>query len=230
MKCGECRREIRQHEVTKMVLETVQEDGSLTFYGFTQPDGTWAERTGKPRFGWHWKCWNVVRKRNERTGDTSRSAEGAIPTAYSMTGGDTSFLTERNQRILDLAEEMKVGTDSWTVRELLRAIDKGVVIKEQWGLYVSDGYDHTHSLPVVAAGLYKHLQYGHGYSIGSEGDNAPEDIEHHSLEELKRVHQEHHAWMSSKTIEQSRVDDPGREPEPGADLEWPAGGTSTVEL
>lgn len=230
MKCGECRRDIQRHEINKMVAETVQEDGTVTFYGFTQPDGPWSKVTGKLRHAWHWKCWNVVRKRNERTGDTTSMAKGEAPTAYSMTGGDTSFLTERNRRVLDLAEEMKAGSDSWTVRELLRAIEKGVTERVQPGYYVSDGYDHTHALPVAPAGLHKHLQYGHGFQIGTDGDNDPSDIEYHSVEDLKLRHSEFHARQSSLAIEQSRVDDDGLESEPGAGLEWPAGGTSTVEL
>jgi len=222
MKCGECRREIRQHEITKLVAETVQKDGSVTFYGFTQPDGTWAEVTGKLKTAWHWKCWNVVRKRSERTGDTSSMAKGEAPTAYSMTGGDTSFLTERNQRVLDLAEEMHVGSDSWTVRELMRAIEKGVVDSMLPGYYVSAGYDHTHALPVAEVGLLKHLQYGHGHEVS--------DPTEWTVAGMKQLHSELHAVMSGRAIERSRVDDDGLESEPGAGLEWPAGGTSTVEF
>lgn len=223
MKCGECRREIRSHEVNKLVAETVQPDGTVTFFGFTQPDGTWERRTGRLRVAWHWKCWNIVRKRSERTGVTTSMAKGEAPTAYTMTGGDTSFLTERNQRVLDLAEELKVGTDSWTIRELMRAIEYGVVIKEQWGHYVSDGYGHTHSLPQAPAGLAAHLRYAHGHYEWERMGIT-------SIDDGKQFHSELHAVMSGKAIEQSRVDDDGLESEPGAGLEWPAGGTSTVEL
>lgn len=236
MKCNECRKEIKQHEVNKMVARTVQ-DGVELFFGFTQPDGTWAQRRGKLTDAYHWKCWNVVRKRSERTGEVTQMATGVAPNAYTierMDDGqstvDTSFLTERTRRRLDLAEEMGVGSDSWTVRELDRAIGKGVVEHVRRGYYISDGYPHTHSLPVAEAGLLRHLQYGHGFVIGTDGDNDPADIEHHGVADLKLRHSELHAWMSSQLIEQSRVDDDGLESEPGAGLEWPAGGTSTVEL
>lgn len=231
MKCFHCHGDISKAEQSKMVCEYKQPDGSLVPYGLMQPAGKIADAKGTLFRAYMWRCWNVVIKRNARGGDpVSGRGIANAPTAYNIgeliAGKDehsTAFLTAQNDQRLTIARQLGVASDSWEMRELMRAVDKGVARAHRPDYYMSDGYLHTHRRPVEKAGLVAHLKYAHGHP-------DQKNLTFLNEETLRRLHDRAHVEMAAKLIDSSRQADPGSVHDEGPELEWPGGPTSTVEL
>jgi hypothetical protein len=210
-----------------------EKDGEVTAYGFGQKAGSLdAPDKGKMVRVFHFKHYQIALKREGRGGDavTGRGM-GAIPTAYDvhlMTANaddlkalgvteeearqhSTAFLTEQVQKMKNLAADIGSGADSWDVKELYRAIEKGVASKSV-GVWISEGYDHKHTKPIENFRLHSHLNYAHGVTMDPSTPSR----------ELAELHGQLHAKMSQRATVADREQDPGEDVPNRTVREWPA--------
>lgn len=171
MRCCSCQRNVAAGvEAAKMIVEYVQDDGTMRLFGYMMSDGPLADASGRMVRGWHHKCYHVARKREARGDAVTGRVLAGTPTGYDvndlvLTKDDvealgltpaqvrdrsTAHLSAALERLRAVAGAIGRGVGDARVQEAFAASERG-------GPY---GHQHTHRLDTYQ--LAAHLEYAHG--------------------------------------------------------------------
>jgi hypothetical protein len=180
---------------------------------------------------YHSKHWHQAQKREMRGGDVTggRNLGAASMTAYEISSlpttrsqmedmglteedvrGATLRLSQRAERMREMAAESGTATGDWLVKERVRRIDHG-----------GKAYRHSHMATLRHFQLYSHLLYAHDVLLDPspkpvfDGVEPVETLPAVTPEDMAAVvvrHGELHAQMERDAIQARRDADPGDRP------------------
>lgn len=215
MRCHSCFRQISKVLQAKMIVDYVV-NGETKTYGFMAPDGplTAVPEDATLLHVYHFKCWQILRKREARGGDMNTGrllGTDVVPSAYDIgrlvvnrddlyemgltedqaREQTTRKFTERAAEIRKLAQEAGAAVEEIAERERRQAVEHG------------GPYEHTHYSSIDRQRLESHLLWAHGHVA-----------ETRSYGYMGVTHGELHALMAQIAKQREREADPGhQEPE-----------------
>jgi len=196
------------------MIADYMKDGQVKTYGFMAPDGPLSAAKGTVVHVYHFKCWQILRKREARGGDMRSGrllGTDVVPSAYDigrlmMNRDDmeqmglseeeareqtTAQFTERANEIRKSAQDAGAAVEEVAERERRHAVEKG------------GPYEHTHYGAIDRQRLEAHLLWAHGHVA-----------EDRSYGYMGVTHGQLHALMTQYAKQQERQADPGhQEPE-----------------
>lgn len=189
MRCCSCKRNIAAGaDAQKMIVEYRQSDGTTKIFGYTMPDGPLSNATGQIVRAWHFKHFHVQRKREARGDAVTGRVLNGIPTGYEIADTDTREMSERLDRLHDVARRIGKAVGDPMVAEAYAAEEHG------------GPYPHSHHLRMEIYQLLAHLKYAHGQGLYGAKKALSQDSH--------LYHDELHAAMVCKQVRAAREEDP----------------------
>lgn len=199
MRCCSCKRNIAAGaDAQKMIVEYRQSDGTSKVFGYMMPDGPLSTATGQIVRAWHHKHFHVQRKREARGDAVTGRVLNGMPTGYEIADSDSRDVSERLDRLHDVARRIGKAVGDPTVAEAFAAEERG------------GPYPHSHHLRMETYQLLAHLEYAHGFN-----GVAKRLIE--IAGNAQQFHDERHAQWALLQTRLERTNDPSYEDPPERD-------------